>query len=278
MYQNLVKSVDAGAPESVHHGEYPVADAALIDEALLADVDLVQKAVNLGRSARSKSQLKVRQPLAEMVVKVVKPEEVLALERLAPQVLDELNVKSISFVAELGDLVTYNLRPKSPLLGPKYGKDLPKIVQGLKSADPATVARQVAAGENVEVAGFSLLPEEIEVMVADRPGYAVAADGEYAVGVSTAVSPELVEEGLARELAHRVQTMRKAADFKIEEQIVTYYEGDPVLVAVIEKYAGYLRQETLSRELRPGALPNGAGYGEMLKLESKTLTLGVSRA
>ena len=276
MYQNLVRSVDASAPESVHHAEYPVASPALIDEALLADVDLVQKVVNLGRSARMKANLKVRQPLGELVVKLARPEERPALERLAPQVLDELNVKSLSFAGGLAELVTYTVRPRTPILGPKYGRELPKIVAALKSADQAAVARKVEAGEPVELDGFTLLPEELEVLVTDRPGYSVATEAGYAVGVSTTLTPELVEEGLARELVHRIQTMRKAADFRIEEQIVTYYQGDPELARVLNRFAPYIKQETLSRELRPGT--TASGYAETIKVDGRTITLAVSRS
>ena len=276
MYQNLVRSVDAAAPESVHHTEYPAANPALIDEELLADVELVQKVVNLGRSARSKANLKVRQPLAGMTVKLARPDELAALERLAPQVLDELNVKRLSFADDLGDLVTCSVRPRTSLLGPKHGRNLPKIVEALRAADQAAVARKVQAGESVELGGFTITPEELEVLVADRPGYAVAMEGGYAVGVSMNLTAELIEEGLARELVHRIQTMRRAAGFRIEEHIVTYYQGDPELVRVLGKHRSYVMQETLSRELRPGVPSDG--YAETVRVDGKTITLAVSRS
>jgi isoleucyl-tRNA synthetase len=276
IYQNLVCSVDTSAPESVHLTPFPEADESLIDEALLSDVELVQRVVNLGRSARSKAQMKVRQPLAELAVKVAGQDERAVLERLAPQLLDELNVKRLTFVDTLDELASYGVRLSTPVLGPKYGRDLSQIVASLREADQADVARRARAGDTVILAGFAILPDEIEVTVQDRPGWAVITEGDYAVGLSTALTPELVEEGLARELGHRVQTMRKAAGFRIEEPIVIYYYGDAELSQVLSSFAAYVKQETLSRELLEGT--SAAGYTETFAIDGKTITVTLERA
>jgi isoleucyl-tRNA synthetase len=276
MYQNLVRSVDPSAPASVHHTEYPVANPDLIDEGLMADVGLVQRIVNLGRSARGQAQVRVRQPLGQVLVKVARPGEQAALRRLAPQVLDELNVQRLDFVQTHGELVSYSVRPRAALLGPKYGRELPRIVAAIQAADESDLAERVLAGQEVRLEGYTLLPDELEVMAQNRPNYVVVVDGDYAVGLSTALTPALVEEGQVRELVHRVQTMRRAADFRIEEQILTYYSGDPEIMGVVAKHADYVKHETLSRELCPGLAPAGA-KAESFQVDGKTVTVGVSR-
>ncbi|HVC32081.1 MAG TPA: isoleucine--tRNA ligase [Chloroflexota bacterium] len=277
LYQNLVRTANAAAPASVHLNPYPRANAALLDEQLLRDTALVRAVVELGRSARSKAALKVRQPLGEVLVKLPEPSERPALERLAGQIEDELNVKQVTFVSDLGDLVEYTVKGKPRLLGPKYQRELPNVMAALKAANATTVAREVEAGKPVTVAGFVLTPEEVEVVVSERPGLSVATENNLAVAVATTVTPLLRQEGQARELVHRLQTMRKAADFRIEERITTYYvTTDPALKEVFERFAAYVKQETLSRDLCPGAGPADA-YREFVNLDGHPVTLAVSR-
>jgi isoleucyl-tRNA synthetase len=277
LYQNLVRSANPGAPVSVHLHPYPQPDAALLDEVLLRDTALVRQVVELGRAARNKAALKVRQPLSEVLVKLPDPSERPALERLAGQIQDELNVKAVRFVDELGDLVTYTVKGKPQLLGPKYQRELPKVLEALKRADAAKVAREVEAGKSVTVDGFTLTPEEVDVSVSDRPGLSVATENGLAVAVTTTLTPSLIQEGLARELVHRIQTMRKAADFQIEDRISTYFEtSDPEVREVLDRFASYVKQETLSRVLSPGAGPADA-YRENVSVDGHRLTLAVSR-
>jgi isoleucyl-tRNA synthetase len=276
LYQNLVRSADEAAPVSVHLNPYPQASPALLDKRLLADVALLREVVELGRAARNKAALKVRQPLAELLVKLPDPSERSALERLASQVQDELNVKAVRFVEDLGDLVTYTVKGKPQLLGPKYQREAPKVLNALRNADAATIAHDVQEGRPVEVDGFSLLPDEVDVSAADREGLSVATDNQLAVAVTTALTPDLVEEGQARELVHRIQTMRKSADFRIEDRITTYFEAPPTVADVFARFAPYIKQETLSRDLVPGAGPSGA-YRESVNLDGQQVELAVSR-
>ncbi|MGH2461615.1 MAG: DUF5915 domain-containing protein, partial [Chloroflexota bacterium] len=277
LYQNLVRTADSQAPVSVHLCPYPQAEEALIDEQLLRDTALLRAVVELGRAARNQAALKVRQPLGEVLVKLPDPAERPALERLAGQIQDELNIKAVKFVDDLGDLVSYAVKGKPQLLGPKYQRELPKVMSALKGANAAAVAREVEAGRSVTLDGFTLTPEEVEVTVSDRPGLSVSNENGLAVAVTTELTPSLVEEGLARELVHRIQTMRKAAGFNIEDRITTYYEtSDPAVVQVFERFAPYMKQETLSRELERGAGPASA-YRELVGLDGHRFTLAVSR-
>jgi isoleucyl-tRNA synthetase len=276
LYQNLARSADPNAPVSVHLLPYPQVDAALLDQRLLADVALLREVVELGRAARNKAALKVRQPLAKLLVKLPDAAGRPALERLASQIQDELNVKAVRFVDDLGDLVTYSVKGKPQLLGPKYQRDAPKVLAALRGANAVVVAREVQAGRSAAVDGFTLLPEEVEVVVADREGLSVATDNQLAVAVTTALTPELVAEGQARELVHRIQTMRKSADFRIEDRITTFYEAPHAVVDVFARFAPYIKQETLSLDLVPGPGPSDA-YRESVNLDGHEVELAVRR-
>jgi isoleucyl-tRNA synthetase len=213
IYQNLVRSVDREAPESVHLAEWPEADESLVDRALMDDTRLVMRIVSMGRAARSKAGIKVRQPLSRVLVKPRYPVEEQALERLKDQVLDELNVKEIVTVSSDSKL------------------------EGL-------------------------------VQVSDDAGYVVALD--------TTLTPELEEEGLARELVHRIQNLRKAAGFEISDRIAVYYGGWDRLRDVFSKHEAYVRQEVLAEDVVESAPPPEA-YSEQQKVDGRVITLAVRR-
>ncbi|HEV8633252.1 MAG TPA: isoleucine--tRNA ligase [Chloroflexota bacterium] len=274
MYQNLVRSVDAAAPESVHHTDYPEVDPSLEDPAIVAAMDALLRVVNLGRAARNKAALKVRQPLARVLVHGVDRGVMRALEG---HLLEELNVKAVEYVDEPSSLAEYEVKPLLSTLGPKLGSELRAVQAALQSADAARIAADVRAGKSVRLpTGHTLLPEELDVRVKDRPGLAIAAEDDAVVAVDTRLSPELIREGHAREIVHRIQTMRKTADYRLEERIVTYYEGGPELERVMTDFAEYVKAETLSRDLRPGA-PTTADHAEEFRLDGQTARLAVSR-
>ncbi|MBI2907470.1 MAG: isoleucine--tRNA ligase [Chloroflexi bacterium] len=276
MYQNLVRSFDASAPDSIHLTSFPVADETKIEKELTEDTRLVMKVCSLGRAARSKANLKVRQPVAQVLVKVRTKAERQGLERLAHQVQDELNVKQVALVDREEELLDFTVKPNLPLLGPKYGKEMGKITAALREMEPAPLASSVREGKDVAVAGFELLPEEILVESSDRPGLAVASEAGYVVAVPTTVSPELAEEGLARELVHRLQTMRRSAGLDIADHIVIYYQGGPAIQRVMSAFADYVKQETLSYQILDQPPRDGA-YVETHKVDGQEVTLGVEK-
>lgn len=213
MYQNLVCSVDKEAPESVHLAQWPESDPSQVDRQLMEDVRTLMRVVGLGRAARSKAGIKVRQPLSRVVVRVRSASEGKGLKRLESQILEELNVKAL------------------------------ELAEGGGALDGLTVAE-------------------------DEVG--------YAVGLDTAITPELADEGLARELVHRIQSLRRAAGFQISDRITTYYQGPPRLRAVLQEHGDYVRQETLSEELVEGA-PAAGAHAEEQKLDGDLITLAVRR-
>ena len=177
LYRNLVYAVDSSAPESVHLASFPEADESLIDPALNDEARLAMKVSSLGRAARSKAGIKVRQPLASVKVVVRDAGEREALQRSFDQVGEELNVKALEFAESPSELYDYKVSANTPLLGPKYGKDTPKIAKGLSDMDAREVAEAVNAGRSVEVAGFTLGPEEVNLQAVEKEGLSVACGG-----------------------------------------------------------------------------------------------------
>ena len=278
MHRNLVASQD-GARESVHLESYPVADMSRIDRGLSEATRLAMRLSSMGRAARSKAGIKVRQPLAEVVVGPLSAGEVELLEQVELQVKDELNVKKIRLLAdsaEMNEYVEFRVQPDTSVLGPKYGPEMPKVVSALSSADPLQVYVSVKAESSVEVDGYTLEPGEVKVTTSDRPGYATNSDGRTTVVVDKRISRELAAEGTARELVHRIQNMRKAAGFDIADYIVTSYQGPDELEEVLAAHADYIRRETLSRELVRAAPEEGA-HVETHKLDGMEVVLGVKR-
>jgi isoleucyl-tRNA synthetase len=280
MYQNLVRTVDADAPESVHHCDLPMADEALVDEQLMPDMELVIKVASLGRSARSQAGIKLRQPLARAVAAGPFAGRKDPLGPLAELVLDELNVKELDFVEDRSELVSYVLKPDPAFLGPKYGPLFPKMQEAVATLDAKSWAKRLRAGEGMQVTvdgeAIQLSPDEVAVEAAPHEGYAVSEEGDLMVGVDITLSENLLQEGLARELVRRIQNLRKEADFRIEDKITTYYQADPVLREVMREYAGYIAQETLSVEMIEGEGPEGSHPGRF-KIEGRDVAFHLLR-
>ena len=273
MYQNLVRSSGSGY-ESVHLDTYPKADVSRVDQRLSDATRLAMRISSMGRAARSKAGIKVRQPLLRLLVKARTPEEAELVDQITPQVQDELNVKEVVPLADETDVLEYTVQANLPVLGPRYGSELGSIVSGLSDVEPLEVHRRVSAGSSIEVGGYTLEPDEVLVSGADKEGYAVASEGGYTVAVTTEVSADLAMEGLARELVHRIQNMRRSAGFDIADYIVTHYQGDAKLDDMFAAYGDYIRRETLSREIVKGTPPKNA-FSETHRLDGMEAVIGV---
>jgi isoleucyl-tRNA synthetase len=275
MYQNLVRSVDGGAPESVHHCDFPTADEAVVDEKLMEEMALAIRIASLGRSARGLGGVKLRQPLSLAVVAGPFGAGEDPLGPLAELVLDELNVKELRFTNDERELVTYSLKPDRRILGPKYGVRLPAILEAVAALDGEAWATKLLAGEPLVVAlegkMIELGTEEVAVDTSPREGFQTSQEGDFLVAVDVTLTDDLVQEGLARELVRRIQNLRKDAEFRIEDKIDTYYDGDPALAEVMRDYADYISQETLSVRITEGQGPQGSHTGEF-DIEGKSIT------
>ncbi|MCC9076968.1 isoleucine--tRNA ligase [Litorilinea aerophila] len=279
LYQNLVVGVDPSAPDSVHLSRWPRVQEKLIDERLNADMAFVQRITSLGHSARQAANLKVRQPLAQVVVRVRQPEERASLERLQQLVLEELNVKSLAFADAAGDLVDVQVFPYPRQLGQKYGAGYPKIRQAMAQMDQAELAARFQAGETVEIqvdgTTYQVTPEDVEVRTTPRMGYSVAEGGGYLVAVTTEIDKALEQEGYARELVRRIQQLRKDADLEISDRIVTYIADSDLIHEVLEHFGDYIREETLTVDLVQ--VHPGQGDAIPAHLPQTTFELGDAR-
>ncbi|MCB0128253.1 MAG: class I tRNA ligase family protein, partial [Caldilineaceae bacterium] len=259
LYQNLVRNVMPAAPESVHLSRWPAANSALIDEQLSIDMALAQRVTSLGHAARQNANLKVRQPLAQVVVRTRSAEEKASLDRLANLVLDELNVKGIAYADAAGDLVDVEVFPFPKQLGQKYGKGYPVIRKLISGMDQLELAGKLQAGENVTLeadgASYEIAPEDVEVRSTPRAGFSVAQDGGYLVAVTTELTPELEQEGNARELVRRIQQLRKDAGLEISDRITLYVSDSPVASDLLAKYGDYVQEETLTTNLVQNGVP-----------------------
>ncbi len=276
-----------GEPRSVHLEAFPAADPTLTDERLDRAVRLAMRIASLGRNARSRSGVKVRQPLARVLVRPRDGDEEL-LPLIESQVLDELNVKAME-CATADSIATFTLKPNLPVLGPKLGASMGAARGAIAGADAAAVAAALRTGGSVEIGGFTFDAGDLLVETEDKPGIAAASEGPLLVGIDTTLTPELKAEGTAREFVHRVQNMRKSAGFAIEDRIVTYVTPkddryhllsssmpDPSLLFVLISQETYIRQETLSDTLLAAAPPDGA-YTAEHEIDGATFTVGVVR-
>jgi len=271
IYDNLVRNVDAAAPESVHLTAFPEPDPAKVDEALSHDMAAVLEVVSAGHAARQEAAVKVRQPLPAILVHAREPETLAAITRLQDQVLDELNVKALKPLTDPGEVVSYDIRPNLRVLGPKYGKRLGTIRQALAAVEPAEVAAKVEAGEPIPLAvdgeTIALEPSEVLVDLTKRAGYAAAQGDGLTVVLDTSLTPELLQEGLARDFVRGVQDARKAAGYQIEDRIEVAFEADPEVVAAIDANREQVARETLAVRLEERALVGASDAVEPEEVE-----------
>ena len=280
LYQNLVRSMDAEAPDSIHLCDWPQVDPARIDERLNRDMELVIRLASLGHAARNAAAVKVRQPLAEVAFSVARAEESGALERFSELLADELNVKQVRVLGSTGEAVSYSLNPLPKQLGGKYKALFPRLRAAILALDPNEAARTLLAGQPLPVTldgqAYEIYPDEVEVRAEARAGLTVASEGAYLAALSTELTPELVKEGLAREFVRRVQDLRKSADFDIADRIRLSVEASPGLAEAIQAHRDYIMGETLALELKLRPPANGATA--TAEFDGERMSVGIERA
>jgi isoleucyl-tRNA synthetase len=266
LYQNLVRSVDESAPESVHLAEWSPVMEEFIDESLNREMELVMKLVSLGHSARQKANRKVRQPLAEAAFSVGNPAERAALMKNVEVIQDELNVKMVRLLNSSTEAVSHTVKPLPRQLGQKYGNKFPAIQKAILAMDAETAAKTLQSGSPLKVTAngesFDVLPEEVEVKAQAKEGFAVAEDGAYVAALVTELTPELAAEGLAREFVRRVQDLRKTAELDVADRIELFVEASAGLRSAIEAHKDYITAETLTTKLSFATPPADASVVE----------------
>jgi isoleucyl-tRNA synthetase len=278
LYQNLVRSVDKAAPESVHLAKWPEVLPEMIDEWLNRDMALVMRLVSLGHSARQKANRKVRQPLAEAAFSVGNASERKAVENYTDLFMDELNVKRVRLLDSATEAVSHTVKPLPKQLGQKYGNKFPAIQKAILAMRAEEAAHTLLEGNPLKVQAdgqtYDILPEEVEVKALAREGFAVAEEGAYVAALVTELTPELVQEGLAREFVRRVQDLRKSADLDIADRIELFVEASPGLRSAIEVHRDYITTETLTSNLVFENPPEGASRVED-EFEGEKLKVGL---
>ncbi|HLA06621.1 MAG TPA: DUF5915 domain-containing protein, partial [Anaerolineales bacterium] len=278
LYQNLVRSVDETSAESVHLTEWPKALPEMVDDSLNRDMALVMKLVSLGHAARQKANRKVRQPLAEVAFSLGNANERSVVETYADLFVDELNVKQVRLLDASTEAVSHSVKPLPKQLGQKYGNKFPLIQKVILAMNSEDAARPLLDGKplRVEVNGetYDVMPEEVEVKALAKEGFAVSEDGPYVAALVTKLTPELVQEGLAREFVRRVQDLRKSADLDVADRIELFIEASAGLKSAIEAYREYITTETLTSHLVFGAPPGDAFVVEDA-FEGETAKIGV---
>lgn len=258
MYQNLVRQVDPEAPVSIHHTSFPDPDGDAFDHGLLMKMRLAITAASLGRSARSSADIKLRQPLARARINVGSRQERDDLRDLADVLMEEINVKAIDVVSEVGELVNYKLLPNNRVLGPRFGRRFPKVRSALMTLDPAEAARTLEAGDELRVIvdgeEIHLSGDDVLVQTESRGGLAIASDKGVTVAVDTELTPELLQEGYARDIVRTINNMRKEAGLAISDRIHLAYEASGEVDAAFSSFAEYIKQETLALSLTTGSL------------------------
>jgi len=274
IYQNLVRSIDKDAPESVHLCDFPAVEESQIDRQLEADMDEVLKIVVLGRAARNTANLKNRQPIGKMFVKADHE-----LSRFYVEIIEEeLNVKSVEFVEDVRSFTTYSFKPQLKTVGPKYGKQLGNIRKALAEIDgnAAMDTLKEKGALTFDFGGETVVLKEEDLLIdmAQAEGYVSESDNQVTVAMDTNLTPELVEEGFVRELVSKIQTMRKEAGFEVTDHIQVYQAGNDRIAELLEGHKETIAREVLADQIRTGETD---GYVKEWNINSEKTTLGVKK-
>lgn len=272
IYQNLVRSVDQNAPESIHLCDFPVADASMVDKDLEKNMDEVLKIVVMGRAARNTANIKNRQPMGHMYVKAPVQLNAFYVQIIA----EELNVKEVEFKEDVSAFTDYLFKPQLKTVGPKYGKMLGQIQKELKEINGNEAMEQLKSEGVLTLCGgeVKLAEEDLLITMTQMEGYVTEGDNEITVVMDCNLTEELLEEGFVRELVSKIQTMRKEADFEVMDKIRVSYQADGKVAEIMEKYGQDLLKEVLGEELVAGSV---SGYTKEWKINGEDVTLGVMK-
>ncbi len=255
LWGNLTRALDGDAPESVHLADWPEpvslepGGSVFIDESLNAETQLVKRVASMGRAARAKASIKVRQPLAEVLIKPRSPSERDVLRRHESLLLEELNVKALILLESVENIVTFEVKANLQVLGPRLGRELGAVRTGLEAQAAQGLVAALEAGGAVTVEGHALRRADVLIDMRARDGFAFVPEGDYGVAITTTVTHELADEGIARELVRHIQDLRREADFELSDRITAWCEGGEAIARVLAAHGDYVKAETLSVEL-----------------------------
>ena len=279
IYQNLVKNIDKTMPESVHLCNYPKSDESKIDLLLMGKVDALRKIIELGRSARNKANIKIRQPLAELAFTTNDDDVFNFVIDQQQVVLDELNIKKIKRVEHETQLIKYIVKPNLPLLGQKYGSDLKTIKVKLTNIDQDDLLKQIRNKNKYEIEledqVIFLGREDLIFISESTDGYTSSGDDNFTVGLTIELTEDLVQEGIVRDIIRHVQTMRKNANFAVEDRIKIYSLLEGTIGDAISSFETLFKNEVLAvdiiKESKTGE------YSENFKIGNQNIQFGIER-
>ncbi len=276
IYQNIVRSVDASAPESVHLCDYPICDESRIDPEAERQMAAVETVVQLGRSCRNLSNMKVRQPLSHLYVCGADFGEM-----YKSLVEDELNVKDVQFIENAGEFVSYDLKPNFFTLKARYGKFLGKLRGELQKLDGNAVVAAFDQGQTyslvIDGTEIILNKEDVLVEAVKKEGYTSQVEGKLTVVLDTNLTEALIQEGFAREVISKLQTMRKDAGYDVTDRILVSCQGDEAVIQAVQAYQEMIEKGVLAVAVSYDAAPQDA-YTQDWDVNGKKATLSVKQA
>ena len=274
IYQNLVRSIDDNAPESVHLCDFPKVEEAWIDTELEANMAELLEIVVLGRACRNTANIKNRQPVIRMYVKAEKKMDAYFTSIIA----DELNVKEVVFTDDVESFVSYKFKPQLRTVGPKYGKLLNGIRTALDQINGSAAMAEIRSSGKltltIQGSSVELAEEDLLIETQKAEGYVTEQSSRVAVVLDTHMTPELIEEGFVREIISKVQTMRKEAGFEVMDRINVYAKDNARILEVLEKNKEEISGEVLAEEMRLGEM---GGYEKTWSINGENVTLGVEK-
>ena len=274
IYQNLVRSVDKEAIESIHLCDFPKVEEAWINKELEDDMEELLKIVVLGRAARNTANIKNRQPIGTMYIKADKEMGQFYTDIIA----DELNVKEVKFANDVESFISYSFKPQLRTVGPKYGKLLNGIRTALAEINGTEAMNELRStglltldinGNKVE-----LSEEDLLIETAQTEGYVTEADGDISVVLDTNLTPELIEEGFVREIVSKVQTMRKEAGFEVMDKIHIYAKDNDKILELMKNHKEEIMSEVLAEDMTLGTTD---GYVKEWNINKEPVVLGVAK-
>ncbi len=274
IYQNLVRSIDKDAIESIHLCEFPAVNEAWIDKKLEADMKELLEIVVLGRACRNTANIKNRQPIGTMFVKAEQKMDKFYTDIIA----DELNVKEVKFADDVESFISYSFKPQLRTVGPKYGKLLGGIRQALTDIDGSKAMAELRANGvlvlDIDGNKVELTEEDLLIETAQTEGYVTESDGETSVVLDTNLTEELLEEGFVREIISKVQTMRKEAGFEVMDKIRIFVKDNDKIMNLMNSHAEEIKAEVLAQDIALGEMD---GYTKEWSINKEQVTLGVSK-
>ena len=277
IYQNLVRSCRPEAPESVHLCDMPMADESRRDRELEGQMELAARAVVLGRSLRSKHNLKIRQPLRRLLL--LPPDEHCrqALEEMIPLIAEELNIKEVALVDDEASVSDVSYKPNFRALGPRFGRRMKEVAARIQQLTPEELG-ELRAGRTVQVAGGEISLDDVEVQRREKEDVVVAVDNNLCVGLDLHLDEGLLMEGRAREFVNRVQNMRKEGGLEVADRIRLWTRGGQTVEQAVQAHAGYIGAETLAVELQVGHLPDQSLLCQEWQVDGHACTIAIARA